>query len=899
MRKRCKTAIRAIMLAVLLTMAFYFPAEAEAVLDNEQAVQREEGDETERIFAVEEDVISQDTDMSSWLCEWDESTFTVTLTEYKGADTDVEVPGTVVKDGNVYGVEIMDTVVGTSSYEYLSTGPFFQNNHIRTVSFQDGVRFRNNSMYKAFFECGNLESVTGLPNGVRTMNEAFKNCKNFIYADRLPPGIEEMQNTFKGCTRLSEAPEIPEGVLNLNSAFQGCQNLMSAPKLPESAQDISYMFLNCINLEYGPEIPPNVTNMDGTFAECYQLKAVPDIYSHSLRTANEAFRFCGELQQISIESDSLESVTRTFYSCRSLQKAELSAKSLQDMDRTFQECSSLTEMPVIPQGVQRLYNTFENCISMVKAGDLPDSIRIVSRAFAGCINLVEVPEFNDQVTSLYGAFQDCTSLQKAPVLPKKLYTLAFTFMGCKNLEQAPEIPAEVLVMRSAFEGCTSLEEAPVIPAGVTDLWRTFRGCSSLKKATDIPQSADNISSLFSGCTELTEAPDIPQGVSNISNTFQYCYRLQGEIIIKANPEYYAKCFEKTGLDGNGLTVHYTENVQNIDRILTTRGENNDHVKKGNNINALVVLFDGNGGTVSQNQIMVRLGYAYEILPVAKRTGYEFAGWYTMKSGGSRVAEETIVGTAANHTLYAAWRPCSYKILFQPEGGSLFVKEKTIAYGSAYGSLPVPVRQGYQFAGWFNSRSGGTQITGKSNFRQTGNQNLYARWKEIIYQVQFNSNGGKKKFSGKGVKNGDSYGSLPAPARSGYRFTGWYTAKSRGKKITSQTRVNLNQDQMLYAHWSKVTVGRVNSLKLYNKKKGRMDIAFKGVKGAAGYQILYGSNSSFTKGKKKVYTTKIKKAVTRLKKRKTYYVKVRAYKFDSAGKKIYGKFSSVKKLPIKK
>ena len=38
MRKRCKTAIRAIMLAVLLTMAFYFPAEAEAVLDNEQAV---------------------------------------------------------------------------------------------------------------------------------------------------------------------------------------------------------------------------------------------------------------------------------------------------------------------------------------------------------------------------------------------------------------------------------------------------------------------------------------------------------------------------------------------------------------------------------------------------------------------------------------------------------------------------------------------------------------------------------------------------------------------------------------------------------------------------------------------------------------------------------------------
>lgn len=79
----------------------------------------------------------------------------------------------------------------------------------------------------------------------------------------------------------------------------------------------------------------------------------------------------------------------------------------------------------------------------------------------------------------------------------------------------------------------------------------------------------------------------------------------------------------------------------------------------------------------------------------------------------------------------------------------------------------------------------------------------------------------------------------------------------------------------------------------------MDIAFKGIKGAAGYQILYGTNPAITKGKKQVITTKVKKAVTRLKKRKTYYVKVRAYKLDSAGKKIYGKFSSVKKLSIKK
>lgn len=898
MKKGCKKVIRVMVLAVLFTVAFHFQAEAEELSENEQDVTGIYGDETNRNLTEEEDVAVPDTDMSSWLCQWDESTLTVTLMEYHGAEADVQVPGTVVKDGYVYGVELMDTVM-ISSYEYLSKGPFFQNDRIRTVSFQEGGRFRNNSMDRAFYECENLESVTGLPNGVSTINEAFKDCKSLTGVDGLPTGIEEMQKAFRGCDSLVEAPEIPEGVLDLFCAFQDCISLTSAPKLPDSAQNISYMFLGCNNLEYAPQIPPNVTDMEGAFADCYELKEVPDIYSHNLRIADEAFRQCGKLQQISIESDVLESVTRTFYACSSMRKVKLSTNSLQLMDRTFQECTSLTEMPVIPQGVQRLSDTFENCISMVKAENLPDSIRILSGTFSGCINLVEVPELNDEIISLFRAFRNCTSLKEAPVLPKNLYTLAFTFKGCSSLEQAPEIPEEVTVMRSAFDECTSLKEAPVIPEGVTDLWGTFSGCTSLEKATAIPQSADDISSLFSGCTELTEAPDIPEGVSDISNTFQFCYRLQGEIIIRANPEYYAQCFDKTGLDGSGLTVHYTEHVQNIDRIISTRGEDSNQVKKGNNINALVVQFDGNGGTVSQGQIMVRLGFAYERLPVAKRAGYEFMGWHTMKSGGSAVADATIVDTAANHTLYAAWRPCSYKVYFQTEGGSLSVKEKSVVYDGVFGSLPVPVRQGYQFAGWYDSRTGGSQITDKSYLKRIGNQNLYARWIENIYQIEFNSNGGKKKFSGRGVKNGAAYGSLPVPARAAYKFEGWYTAKSRGKKITSQTRVNLNQDQMLYAHWSKVTAGRVKSLKLYNKRKGRMDIALKGIKGAAGYQILYGTNPAITKGKKQVITTKLKKAVTRLKKRKTYYVKVRAYKLDSAGKKIYGKFSSVKKLSIKK
>ncbi|MCI9596263.1 MAG: fibronectin type III domain-containing protein [Firmicutes bacterium] len=66
---------------------------------------------------------------------------------------------------------------------------------------------------------------------------------------------------------------------------------------------------------------------------------------------------------------------------------------------------------------------------------------------------------------------------------------------------------------------------------------------------------------------------------------------------------------------------------------------------------------------------------------------------------------------------------------------------------------------------------------------------------------------------------------------------------------------------------------------------------------SGYQILCATNSKFTKGKKTVTVKNAKttkKTVSKLKAKKTYYVKVRAYKTVS-GKKVYGAYSAVKKI----
>ena len=74
---------------------------------------------------------------------------------------------------------------------------------------------------------------------------------------------------------------------------------------------------------------------------------------------------------------------------------------------------------------------------------------------------------------------------------------------------------------------------------------------------------------------------------------------------------------------------------------------------------------------------------------------------------------------------------------------------------------------------------------------------------------------------------------------------------------------------------------------------------KKVSGADGYQITYATNSKFTKGKMNADMKSTSKTISKLKKGKTYYIKVRAYKKDSMGKKMYGKYSSVKSVKIKK
>ena len=67
-----------------------------------------------------------------------------------------------------------------------------------------------------------------------------------------------------------------------------------------------------------------------------------------------------------------------------------------------------------------------------------------------------------------------------------------------------------------------------------------------------------------------------------------------------------------------------------------------------------VKLDANGGNVNRPNQQVTLGGQYGELPTPTRAGFTFIGWYTAKTGGTKVGRYGTLVSAGSHTLYARW-----------------------------------------------------------------------------------------------------------------------------------------------------------------------------------------------------------------------------------------------------
>ena len=84
--------------------------------------------------------------------------------------------------------------------------------------------------------------------------------------------------------------------------------------------------------------------------------------------------------------------------------------------------------------------------------------------------------------------------------------------------------------------------------------------------------------------------------------------------------------------------------------------------------------------------------------------------------------------------------------------------------------------------------------------------LYRENAPIVKTVTLDANGGTVSPTTIQCTTGETYGVLPIPTRSGWRFIGWFDAQTGGNQIDGETQFTDTSPTTLYAHWEEIPVG---------------------------------------------------------------------------------------------
>ena len=264
------------------------------------------------------------------------------------------------------------------------------------------------------------------------------------------------------------------------------------------------------------------------------------------------------------------------------------------------------------------------------------------------------------------------------------------------------------------------------------------------------------------------------------------------------------------VNGNGYLIHESGEIIEITEAMYEAYLNGVYT----------INFNAQGGSLASGESTKTAfcGMPIGTLPTPIRDHYAFDGWYTESTGGTQVTADTIYDNyeLADINLYAHWVADGYQVTFNANGGSVSTSTKAVVYESAYGTLPIPTRTGYTFAGWYTEASGGSQITETTIVTTASNHTLYAHWNANTYTVTFDANGGSGTMSNQTHTYDQSLALTQNTfTKSNCAFLGWsrdasaktatYTNKQSVKNLASDANANVR----LYAVWESVSLNKTS------------------------------------------------------------------------------------------
>ena len=812
-------------------------------------------------------------------------------------------------------IEIPDTVT------IIKDSAFEECTNLRSVQIPDTV---TKIEPEAFQNCVGLTNIR-IPDSVKRIDGgAFYGCSNLVNVT-LSKNLESMGNSaFGNCDKLTEI-EIPKSLTSCDifygsyGPFRDCDKLKKV-KFEEGTTVIATMlFHHCTGIEE-IEIPDTVTIIkDSAFEECTNLKSIqipntvtkiePEAFYNctSLTTVNipdtvksidkSVFSGCASLTEVHLPSTIKEMPVSAFYNCKKLTTINFPSTLTTIGNSAFSGCESLPEA-ILPSGVEKIEsNAFKNCKALKKAA-VPDTVSSIgSSAFYGCEALTDITLGSKLKKIESQTFYGCTVLPSI-VLPYNVTTIGDSaFVNCTKLTQITVPRNTTSIASNAFS-----YPKKMTMYGPSDCYaQTYASGKGIKYVTQDIHATSVSLDITEKTAERYDDFQLTATIAPLNFTDAVVWTSSNEEVSTVSDTGYV---EICGVGTAVITVT-AGNVKAACKITVPQlidwiefDEDEIELKAGQtyqlkpyispsdatNKKLKYTSSDTKVAEVSASGLVTAKSEGEAKIRAAATDGSdEYAVCYVTVTGKAKVTGITLDRTSAEVKR-------GEKLTLNATVSPSYASNKKVVWKSANTKIATVDANGSVTA----KAPGRTKITVTSSENSSYQASCTVT---VPYKITYKLNKGKNNASNPSTYYGKKV-TLKNPSRKGYAFAGWYMDAKFKKKITSISS-SAKSDYILYAKWTKVKVAKASLTSAKNSKSKQILLKYKKVSGAKGYEISYSTDKKFKKAVTKKNTAKTSYTISKLKKGKIYYVRIRAYKMDSTGKKVYGKYSSMKKVKVSK